>query len=96
MLRWKPGPAETVRSAVLGVFLCVEYFQGVLFPTTNRKQDFGRAFKSPIPLTSIYPDLSEAAYSAIGRRFITSVQMERVASGSDDVLDSLGVLALNV
>ncbi|KAL3962402.1 hypothetical protein ACCO45_003925 [Purpureocillium lilacinum] len=44
--------AEIERNAIVGVFLRkIEYFQGVLFLTTNRKEDLDEAFKSRIHVT---------------------------------------------
>lgn len=50
------------RNAMVAVFLrLLEYYQGVLFLTTNRVETFDPAFHSRISLALHYPDLDHAA-----------------------------------
>lgn len=50
----------------------MEYFQGVLFLTTDRKQDFDEAFKSRIQVTISYGCLSDEARSMIWGQLIAA------------------------
>lgn len=46
--------------AMVGIFLrMLEYYQGVLFLTTNRVRDFDPAFNSRISIALHYPDLDQ-------------------------------------
>lgn len=82
---------------MLPVFLRkLEYFQGVLFLTTNRKTDFDEAFKSRIHVTIYYPALSSKAQSAIWQRLIESNKdMKLDGTWDDRVFAALGRLDLN-
>ncbi|KAK1774208.1 hypothetical protein QBC45DRAFT_425681 [Copromyces sp. CBS 386.78] len=97
VLLCKRSSAEMDRNAIVAVFLrTLEYFQGVLFLTTNRKQDFDPAFKSRIHVTITYPDLSSEAKSQIWESLIT----KNKAVGVDDswtpsVFTALGQLDMN-
>ncbi|KAM5342128.1 hypothetical protein ACJ41O_015159 [Fusarium nematophilum] len=74
----------------------IEYFQGVLFLTTNRKQDFDEAFKSRIHVTISYGDLSDEAQSKIWPQLITvnkDVQVDD--SWTDAAFAALGKLKFN-
>ncbi|KAH7629315.1 hypothetical protein B0T09DRAFT_265866 [Sordaria sp. MPI-SDFR-AT-0083] len=98
VLLCKRNSADMERNAIVGVFLrTLEYFQGVLFLTTNRKDDFDDAFKSRIHVTICYPELSEKAQSQIWEGLITANQ--KVAtdrSWNEEVYGALGRLNLNV
>lgn len=75
----------------------LEYFQGVLFLTTNRKQDFDDAFKSRIHVTISYPKLSPEAKSRIWESLInTNKSVEVDESWTKDIYNALGQLNLNV
>lgn len=75
----------------------LEYFQGVLFLTTNRKQDFDDAFKSRIHVTISYPKLSPDAKSRIWESLInTNKSVEVDESWTKDIYNALGQLNLNV
>jgi len=54
------------------VFLRVlEYFEGIMFLTTNRIESFDRAFKSRIHLTLHYPPLNLESCGKVLRNFLT-------------------------
>lgn len=74
----------------------LDYFQGVLFLTTNRKDDFDDAFKSRIHVTITYPALSPASQSAIWRNLIKKDKLQTDGSWTDEVFAELGLLSLNV
>lgn len=75
----------------------LEYFQGVLFLTTNRRQDFDDAFRSRIHVTISYPQLSNRSQSLIWKRLLTVNKNLRLSEGwTEGVYDALGKLNLNV
>ncbi|EAA29861.2 P-loop containing nucleoside triphosphate hydrolase protein [Neurospora crassa] len=97
VLLCKRSSAEMDRNAIVAVFLrMLEYFQGVLFLTTNRKQDFDDAFKSRIHVTISYPKLSPDAKSRIWESLInTNKSVEVDESWTKDIYNALGQLNLN-
>ncbi|KAI1800779.1 hypothetical protein F4811DRAFT_574708 [Daldinia bambusicola] len=69
------------RNALVSIFLRqLEYFQGILFLTTNRVQTFDDAFQSRIHIALRYDDLDTKAKKAIFKIFI---ERARVVSGID-------------
>lgn len=74
----------------------IEYFQGVLFLTTNRKQDFDEAFKSRIHVTISYGDLSDEAQSMIWEQLITTNKDVQKDDSWTGAYSALGKLKLNV
>ncbi|KAI1775826.1 hypothetical protein F4818DRAFT_441104 [Hypoxylon cercidicola] len=69
------------RNALVSIFLRqLEYFQGILFLTTNRVQTFDDAFQSRIHIALRYDDLDTKAKKAIFKIFI---ERARVVTGVD-------------
>ncbi|KAL7629827.1 hypothetical protein AAE478_001350 [Parahypoxylon ruwenzoriense] len=69
------------RNALVSIFLRqLEYFQGILFLTTNRVQTFDDAFQSRIHIALRYDDLDMKAKKAIFKIF---VERARAVSGID-------------
>jgi hypothetical protein len=65
----------------LVVFLRVlEYYEGILFLTTNRIETFDRAFKSRIHLAIHYPKLSEETRKSLWHSFLARASPESAAS----------------
>ncbi|RSM00116.1 hypothetical protein CEP52_009337 [Fusarium oligoseptatum] len=97
VLLCKRNSAEMDRNAIVAVFLRkIEYFQGVLFLTTNRKQDFNEAFKSRIHATISYGDLSDEAQAIIWERLIAANKDVRVDdSWTPSAFSALGKLRFN-
>lgn len=97
VLLCKRNSAEMHRNAIVAVFLRkMEYFQGVLFLTTNRKQDFDEAFKSRIHVTISYGDLSDEAQSMIWERLIgTNKDVQKDDSWTAAAFEALGKLKFN-
>ncbi|KAK3899109.1 hypothetical protein C8A05DRAFT_18413 [Staphylotrichum tortipilum] len=97
VLLCKRSTAEMERNAIVGVFLRkLEYLQGVLFLTTNRKTDFDEAFKSRIHVTISYPALSNEAQSTIWKRLIENNKDVKLDQAwNDQVYAALGMLNLN-
>jgi len=62
----------------------VEYYEGILFLTTNRVSSFDRAFKSRIHLAVHYPPLDFVARQKIWRVFLSRLPN----NAGKDLLDS--------
>lgn len=78
------------------VFLCViEYYQGILFLTTNRAGDIDEAFASRIHLTLSYDHLSRESRRDLWRAFITRMHDEGPKWMDDACLDRLSTDELN-
>jgi len=78
------------RNALVSIFLrLLEYFQGILFLTTNRVETFDEAFQSRIHIALRYNDLDKKARRVIWKTFLGMVAREE--SGSDcqlrDIVD---------
>lgn len=69
------------RNALVSIFLrLLEYFQGILFLTTNRVETFDDAFQSRIHIALRYGELSPKAKKSVFKMFIERV---RVLEGVD-------------
>ena len=69
------------RNALVSIFLrLLEYFQGILFLTTNRVETFDDAFQSRIHIALRYGELSTKAKKSVFKMFIERV---RVLEGID-------------
>ncbi|KAJ7160670.1 P-loop containing nucleoside triphosphate hydrolase protein [Mycena crocata] len=67
----KRSTADVERNAMVAVFLRqLEYYEGVLFLTTNRVKEFDSAFQSRIHLSLHYGDLSRAAKKQLWGAFL--------------------------
>jgi hypothetical protein len=63
------------RNALVSIFLrLLEYFQGILFLTTNRVETFDEAFVSRIHLSLRYGELSMKAKKTVWKMFIERVK----------------------
>jgi SpoVK/Ycf46/Vps4 family AAA+-type ATPase len=87
------------RNALVSIFLrLLEYFQGILFLTTNRVETFDDAFQSRIHVALRYGDLTTKAKRTVWKMFLERVQaMEGVqtASFTDKDFDALARHNLN-
>ncbi|KAH9826097.1 ATPase family associated with various cellular activities (AAA) [Teratosphaeria destructans] len=87
------------RNALVSIFLrLLEYFQGILFLTTNRVDTFDEAFQSRIHLPLRYGDLTAKAKKAVWKMFFETVKKgdaESIADFSDRDLDILSRHQLN-
>jgi AAA+ superfamily predicted ATPase len=64
------------RNALVSIFLrLLEYFQGILFLTTNRVETFDDAFQSRIHIALRYGELSTKAKKAVFKMFIERVRL---------------------
>jgi SpoVK/Ycf46/Vps4 family AAA+-type ATPase len=65
------------RNALVSIFLrLLEYFQGILFLTTNRVETFDEAFQSRIHVALKYEELSFAASRTVWKEFIEKVRVK--------------------
>ncbi|QDS71139.1 hypothetical protein FKW77_009891 [Venturia effusa] len=65
------------RNALVSIFLRqLEYFQGVLFLTTNRVETFDEAFQSRIHAALKYGELSLSARKAVWKQYIERVRVK--------------------
>jgi hypothetical protein len=80
---------ELQRNALVSVFLrLLEYFQGILFLTTNRVETFDEAFQSRIHIALRYNDLDRKAKRIIWKTFLDMVATEELTlleDASDDI-----------
>ena len=90
------------RNALVSIFLrLLEYFQGILFLTTNRVDTFDEAFQSRIHLPLRYGDLTTKAKRSVWKMFLDLVRKSTeeggtaVAEFSDYDLDVLARHQLN-
>ncbi|KAK4955945.1 hypothetical protein LTR10_006884 [Elasticomyces elasticus] len=88
------------RNALVSIFLrLLEYFQGILFLTTNRVEAFDEAFQSRIHLPLRYRELSTAAKKAVWKMFLEAVRKADSTLAVDDFteegLDHLSRRQLN-
>ncbi|KAK0275338.1 hypothetical protein LTR35_011040 [Friedmanniomyces endolithicus] len=88
------------RNALVSIFLrMLEYFQGILFLTTNRVDTFDEAFQSRIHLPLRYSELTPKAKKAVWKLFLEAVRKidsaAAVAEFTDQDLDALSRRQLN-
>jgi hypothetical protein len=87
------------RNALVSIFLrLLEYFQGILFLTTNRVETFDDAFQSRIHVALRYGDLTVKARRTVWVQFIEMCRVQKgceVAVFSDSDLDALSRHQLN-
>lgn len=87
------------RNALVSIFLrLLEYFQGILFLTTNRVETFDDAFQSRIHLALRYGELQPKARKAVWKLFIDRVKAKEgldLAAFKDSDFDMLARNDLN-
>ena len=90
------------RNALVSIFLrLLEYFQGILFLTTNRVETFDDAFQSRIHVALRYGDLTTKAKRSVWKMFLEKVMQQAAESGetgvsfSDEDYNKLARHALN-
>lgn len=87
------------RNALVSIFLrLLEYFQGILFLTTNRVETFDDAFQSRIHVALRYGDLTTKAKRSVWKMFLEKVQAKegvQTAKFSDKDFDALARHNLN-
>src|SRR5262249_26723585 len=84
--------ADLERSAIVGSFLrLLDYYQGILFLTTNRAEVLDHAVVSRVMLKLEYPDLDAAARAVIWRTMLESAALTL----TDGSFEELAEAALN-
>lgn len=87
------------RNALVSIFLrLLEYFQGILFLTTNRVETFDDAFQSRIHVALRYGDLTTKAKRSIWKMFlerVRAIEGVRTATFSEEDYDTLSRHILN-
>ncbi|KAI9761672.1 MAG: Arginine N-methyltransferase 2 [Chaenotheca gracillima] len=82
------------RNRLVSIFLrTLEYYEGILFLTTNRVESFDAAFQSRIHVSIDYPDLSASSRRQVWSTFLS--RSTRDTEISDQEQDSLAAMALN-
>ncbi|KAL9074861.1 MAG: hypothetical protein Q9161_001999 [Pseudevernia consocians] len=68
-------PQDVARNALVSIFLrLLEYFQGILFLTTNRVETFDPAFQSRIHVALRYGELNTKAKNSVWKTFLGKVK----------------------
>ncbi|KAL4748464.1 hypothetical protein BDW72DRAFT_180393 [Aspergillus terricola var. indicus] len=81
------------RNGLVSIFLrLLEYYEGILFLTTNRAEQIDPAFESRIHISIRYPELNEVSRRQIWSQFLSRPNTARF---SDEELDQLSKLKLN-
>ena len=72
---------ELERNKLVSIFLRVlEYYEGIMFLTTNRVQTFDAAFQSRIHISLKYPELDTASRKSVWQNFIQQHDVAQAAS----------------
>lgn len=68
---------DLIRNALVSIFLRqLEYYQGILFLTTNRVSTFDEAFHSRIHISLYYQNLTEAAREQVWKNFGATMDVD--------------------
>ncbi|EME48021.1 hypothetical protein DOTSEDRAFT_69824 [Dothistroma septosporum NZE10] len=82
------------RNALVSIFLrLLEYFQGILFLTTNRVETFDDAFQSRIHVALRYEQLTPKAKKEVWKNFISKVRRQEGAQVADFSEEDFTVLS---
>jgi len=84
--------SDLERSAIVGCFLrLLDYYQGILFLTTNRADVLDHAVMSRVMLKLVYPELDQAARAVIWRTMFEAAAVEL----KDKAFDELAAAKVN-
>ncbi|KAK3366831.1 P-loop containing nucleoside triphosphate hydrolase protein [Lasiosphaeria ovina] len=82
------------RNKVVSIFLrTLEYYEGIMFMTTNRVENIDAAFQSRIHVSLEYPDLTSASRRQIWTNFLKGTYIKSGLTNQD--INELGELKLN-
>ncbi|KAK4151118.1 mitochondrial sorting [Chaetomidium leptoderma] len=85
---------ELERNKIVSIFLrTLEYYEGIMFMTTNRVDDIDAAFQSRIHVSIEYPDLTSASRRTIWANFLKGSTIK--SSLTDKDIHELAELKLN-
>ncbi|KFZ20049.1 hypothetical protein V501_00327 [Pseudogymnoascus sp. VKM F-4519 (FW-2642)] len=79
--------AKRDRADLQRIAFVSEYYQGILFLTTNRVDEFDEAFQSRICLTIHYQPLDDVQRTAIWRNLLSRIESK---AWNEDILERLG------
>ncbi|CAN8103121.1 unnamed protein product [Discula destructiva] len=80
---------ELERNKLVSIFLRVlEYYEGIMFLTTNRVQTFDAAFQSRIHISLEYPELDKPARKKIWQDFLERHNVAQAAARNKPVPDT--------
>jgi SpoVK/Ycf46/Vps4 family AAA+-type ATPase len=78
------------RSAIVGSFLrLLDYYQGILFLTTNRADVLDHAVRSRVMLKLDYPDLDQQARTVIWKTMLDSADLTMVEGGVSELAEAV-------
>ncbi|KAF4340625.1 TOB3 (member of AAA-ATPase family) [Fusarium beomiforme] len=91
------------RNRIVSIFLrMLEYYEGILFLTTNRVKDMDQAFQSRIHMSLEYPSLDNTARESVWRGFLSrAISVDAKVEGdsaheiTEDEIKALAGLELN-
>ncbi|KAJ4290061.1 hypothetical protein N0V88_006565 [Collariella sp. IMI 366227] len=85
---------ELERNKIVSIFLrTLEYYEGIMFMTTNRVDDIDAAFQSRIHVSIEYPDLTSASRRTIWTNFVKGSTLKTTLTDKD--IAELAELKLN-
>ncbi|KAF2423293.1 P-loop containing nucleoside triphosphate hydrolase protein [Tothia fuscella] len=85
---------ELERNKLVSIFLRVlEYYEGIMFLTTNRVQTFDAAFQSRIHISLDYPELSIESRRTVWKNFLTQTPDDNSITPTQ--LDQLSYMNMN-
>jgi AAA+ superfamily predicted ATPase len=86
--------SDLERNKLVSIFLrTLEYYEGILFLTTNRVANMDAAFQSRIHVSMEYPNLTASSRRQIWANFLENSKQKSSVSGED--LDYLSTIELN-
>lgn len=84
------------RNKLVSIFLRVlEYYEGLLFLTTNRIDNIDAAFQSRIHISMAYPDLTVESRRHIWTNFLKGLDAQTAGGFGEKDLDELATVKLN-
>lgn len=85
---------ELERNKLVSIFLRIlEYYEGIMFLTTNRVNTFDAAFQSRIHISLDYPELSAESRRTVWKNFLAASSLENTIT--DGQLDRLALMDMN-
>lgn len=82
---------ELERNKLVSIFLRIlEYYEGIMFLTTNRVQTFDAAFQSRIHISLEYPELDKPARKAIWQDFLNRHNVAQAGARNSPLSDAAG------
>ena len=76
------------RSAIVGIFLrLLDYYEGILFLTTNRADVLDHAVRSRVMLRLAYPDLDQPSRAQIWKTMFNAAGLELIEGSFDELAE---------